>query len=142
MTTTKPTTPSTLPAWFNLDAVHPPETLTEIPALVDAARRVLEAVVQFNREHVAQMNAYYDRNNVPPGEVTELVDEYTGMAEADSYLLLAGTLIEHTVIGGGSATIDYAKELLHRHADLVQGVRSLMSNEIGLAVVGDEEVQV
>lgn len=122
MTTTEPTT---LPAWLDLDAIHPPEARAALPALVDAARGVLESVANFNREHVQTMRSYYDRNDYTAGDVADLVDEHLGMKTADDYLLLAGALIEHTVIGQGNVTDRYAEELIRRYADLIDGVRCL-----------------
>lgn len=135
--TTNPTTAP--PAWLNLDAIHPPEERAKLPALVGAAKGVLEAVVAFNREHLDQMHAYYERNNDGPDDLRQ-VDELTGMDLVDQYLMLAGHIIESTVVGQGTAMASYAKELATWHAELIEGVRALYSGE-EWAVPGFAEVQ-
>lgn len=115
---------TTAPSWLNLDVIHPPEEREKLPALIEAARGVLEAVASFNRAHVDTMHAYYKRSDDGPDDL-HLVHDLTGMTDADGYLLLAGYIIEHTVVGQGTATDEYAVKLLAKHSDLVEGVQTL-----------------
>lgn len=119
------TEPTTLPVWLDLDAIHPPEARAKLPALITAAEGVLEAVANFNREHVQTMRSYYDRNDYTSGDVADLVDEHLGMKQADECLLLAGAIIEHTVVGQGNVTDSYAELLIRRYASVIDGVRCL-----------------
>lgn len=135
MTTTEPTQ---APTWLNIDAIHPPEEQAKLPALVDAARGVLEAVAAFNRDHLDTMHAYYERNDAGPPDL-KAVDVLTGIDEADGCLLLAAHIITRTVVGQGEVTNRYAYELMGRHAAIVEGVRGLYALDgCPLPVVGEE----
>lgn len=124
------------PDWLNIETVHPAETLAQIPAMVDAARGILEAVARFNRDHLEQMSGYYERNYCETDGVSDLVDELTGMKVVDDYLVLAAYVIEYTVVGQGLATDAHAARLIARHASLVEGVR--LGNGSVLSALSDD----
>ncbi len=121
---------TTQPAWLNLDAIHPPEELAKLPAMIDAARGVLEAVADFNRNHLDEMRAYYRRNDAGPDDLQQ-VDELTGMDQVDGYLSLAAHVLEATVVGDGMPTDGHAVDLADRYADTVTGVRSIYNRREG-----------
>ncbi len=121
---------SKAPAWLNLDAIHPPEKLEIMPTMLDAAEGVLHAVAQFNREYLEAMHAYYERNDSGPEDL-EPVDRLTGMDQVEGMLMLAGHIIERTVVGQGSVTVSHAHELVARFRSQVQDVKGLYRDHEG-----------
>lgn len=149
MTTTEPTTAP--PAWLNLDAIHPPEERAKLGAMSLSARAVLDAVADFNRQHIDTMHAYFERNDYATDGLANTIDEITGMQGVVEMLMLAGVLIEATVPGQGNATDAYAKELVQKWSDRsftdalngVQALYGLVGDAVGLPVAGRgaEEVE-
>lgn len=149
MTTTEPTT--VIPSWLNLDAIHPPEERAKLVPMIMSARAVLDAVADFNRQHVETMHAYFERNDYATDGLAATLDEITGMEGVVEMLMLAGLLIEATVPGQGNATDGYAKELVRKWSDRsftdaldnVQALYGLVGDAVGLPVAGcnPEEVE-
>jgi hypothetical protein len=121
MTTTD--TERAVPAWLNLDAVHPPEALADLPNAQADARALAEQAAEFNRRWGQYLRDYADRSTLlPDGDAHEIVDELTGYETIMELTMLARTLIGSTAVAG-EPTEHYAAALAERHSDIADGCR-------------------